>query len=568
MPKFFIFFFLLGASLISPSIALSDWNTGVTIEEVSTRVAINISDGAIEVKFDLSNEAFSYFELSNNSQQREQDLFVNQSLSNIFEFLSEDDNQSSKLALKTNFSTRLDPSKKTLQYKIYYSLNTTPEYLTIKPNFDALKRFSNSYSIAISHFGLPVIDHATISSTEKLKLDWADPWNTHFLNPDLKRDHNDPIMGFLYIQPKQLKNEVIIRVKEAVDILGIPLKNKKFIAPGEFELIKQRISQFLLDNPQLLVDDKAISPTLERIEFIKMGATDIQSYTPTKKQLQTATLLGISFKSDLNALPTKIDWNWKLFSPETQQVSIRAYDASGLFDSYVTPEHSWFNWDNFFSNELLDSGANQSTLIRLASPITIQTTNKQSLYLLFFFGLIGLFSVFFFFIFNRLSWKKAIIYFSFAFLSIFQLNKNLNFISNGFISNSINPVDLSDNTKQLLLNIYLAFNNTNETSIYDTLSYSLVETEIEKLYLQSRQKLEFNSGAHSKITDLNIISINKITVGEETNLYQCTWEVIGDVIHWGHQHKRKNVYEAQIRLVNQNGFLKIKHLKPLSQQRV
>ena len=124
--------------------------------------------------------------------------------------------------------------------------------------------------------------------------------------------------------------------------------------------------------------------------------------------------------------------------------------------------------------------------------------------------------------------------------------------------------------QKLLWNVYQAFEAKQEEKVYDQLSLSVSGNLHETLYLQNRRALILNDGAWSKI---NSVEIRRLTGNpspeiSESYLYDCEWSVIGEVIHWGHQHRRENLYRAAIKIAPVDGIWKIIELQSLGQQRV
>ena len=61
---------------------------------------------------------------------------------------------------------------------------------------------------------VPIIDFRYLGSPAKLNLNWDDPWYSRFDNPNIKRHHKSALMSYLYVEPHEVRHEVLIRVKD------------------------------------------------------------------------------------------------------------------------------------------------------------------------------------------------------------------------------------------------------------------------------------------------------------------------------------------------------------------
>ncbi len=524
----------------------ADWNTGITIEDASIRIAINIVDKGIDVSIDttdnkqssLNTLALSLFKIHANNPLIPQ--------------------------IKTNFSEgkKTDPS----HVEVFFPfLKAQPKQLDLTPDFNLITSIGKKHIITVSHHGLPVIDHGILTKPERLILNWEDPWYSHFENPELKRDHNDPVMAFLYIEPTHMKSEIVVRIKEMANWTDLGLRDETMIYPDEFTKIKERVGQYLLTQNEVSADSKTLSPTLDKVDFIRMGAADIQAYEPQQAQRQAATIIGVSITYQTEQLANKVQWNWKLFNDKIQRVSIRAYDPAGLFDSYVTPKYPVFEWENMLADVELPEISEQVHAVPVNT--TEQSALKQYGWLL---GLIGfLFLVVISGRYLPSQFRKTIL--SFAVLTTLVMGYYL--LKTGKISldggKRLETQQAKPLLKQLLWNVYQAFEASQEENIYETLAYSVAGDLRETLYLQNRQAFLVEDGGQSKVSSIKINEITPLSSAlTNENLFDCEWLVIGDVIHWGHQHRRENFYRAHIKLAPVKGDWKIVELKSLDQQRV
>ncbi len=541
------------ASFIS-NFVLADWNSGITIEDVSTRIAINVIDDGVEVTVDLAEKAVTKLQSDSLASDKTGliDAFVKKAV---------------HIRADRELASELKPDVVEGSRVMFFRFSKQPKQLEIIPDFKAIEKAGEKYLITVAHQGLPVIDHGVLTSKETLIMDWQDPWYSHFKNPELKRGHSDPVMAFLYIEPRQIKSEIVVRVKEMAGWMDLGLRDKAVIHPDEFPVVKEKIGKFLLAKDNISADSQKLISVLERTDYIRMGAADIQAYKPQKVQNQAATLVGVSIVHQVKEIPKNIQWRWGLFNERIQRVAIRAYDPAGLFDSYVTPKYPVFEWDNMLAD--LDLPALEGN--PQSMPVPVEETDQGLKYLwlivvavglLFLITLIG--HRFFGLRLRRVLMPAVLVVGSM--IGFLSLNNGRSVLGAEL---GLGEQRAKIVLKQLLWNIYQAFEAAQEDAAYDRLAFSVSGDLQETLFLQNRQSFLVADGALSDIKNIEIQRLTNIApVFGDRNIFDCEWLVAGEVIHWGHQHRRENIYHAKIKLVPIDGYWKILEIEPVGQQRV
>ena len=550
---------LLLCLLILPVPVIADWNSGVTIEDVSTRIAIDIVDDGVEVSIDLKENAITQF-----YAKKTTDTSASNELISLDQFALQAIKIQAGDILKAGIksSTKNDNNA---AIKVFLPfVKAQPQQLDIIPDFKSIEKAGEKYIITVSHQGLPVIDHGVLTSAESLNLNWQDPWYSQFSNPKLQRGHSDPVMAFLYIEPQQIKSEVVVRIKEIAAWAKLELRDDILIHPDEYAEIKQKVGQYLLAQNKISTGDVATAtPILDRVDYIRMGASDIQAYEPQQAQKQVATLIGVSVIHPIPAIPAKIQWHWDLFNEKIQRIAIRAYDPAGLFDSYVTPDYPVFEWENMLADIDLPELDNKPKSIAV-----VVDSSKQTAQLYVLFGIIA------FILFFSLSYKYTpshIRKYTHTVLLLIALTGVYSLFSKGLLninSTQLDKAQAKPILKQLIWNVYQAFEATQEEATYDQLAYSVSGDLIESLYLQHRQSFLVQDGAWAKVKNIEIQNLESSTTTDDSYLFDCEWLVTGDVIHWGHQHRRDNLYRANIKISAIDKHWKIIGLESIAQQRV
>ena len=116
------------------------------------------------------------------------------------------------------------PADKRVVYaEIIYPFKGKPEQLQISPPLDESGKAMVTLGFIAYHRSVPIIDFRYLGQPENLNLNWRDPWYTTFENKNLTRHHKYPLMLFLYVEPRQVRLESLMRVRDIVEMTNFDL---------------------------------------------------------------------------------------------------------------------------------------------------------------------------------------------------------------------------------------------------------------------------------------------------------------------------------------------------------
>ena len=233
------------------------------------------------------------------------------------------------------------PSDKRVLYaELIYPFTHKPKELTIVPPLDEEGRALVTIGFIAYHKAVPIIDFRYLGAPARLVFDWEDPWYTKFDNPNLKRHHKSALMSFLYIEPYEVRHEILTRVKDIEEWMDLELRGQEYIEVDELEPLKQRIGEFLLQKNAVLVDGRPVRPILDRTNYVKVALTGIQLLEqPERLEISTA-IVGVIIAYITDGMPNQVTVDWELFTDQIQQVPATSVDPAGPFPSFVTPGKS------------------------------------------------------------------------------------------------------------------------------------------------------------------------------------------------------------------------------------
>ncbi len=426
-----------------------------------------------------------------------------------------------------------------------------PETLSIIPPLKPSGYPTATIGFIAFHLDVPVIDFRYLSGEEGMQLSWEDPWYSQFDNPNLSRHHSSPLMSFLYVEPHEVRHEVLVRVKDLGNWMDLDLRAGA-IEVNQLEDFKSRVGDFMLTRNPVSIDGEPGRPILDRVNFVSVGLQGIQ-VVEQPQSLDTATaIVGVILAFITEGMPDEVTVDWDLFSDDIQKVPTMATDPAGPFSSFVTVADSRLVWQNFLQN--------------YEAP-TIKQVEMARSFRGWWAGF-WVMSVIAIALLWRAVSSRSGVRWSYAVLSIviavwFYPQRDM-------AVDALAPEEARRVVAGLLQNIYRAFDFRREADVYDKLAISVSGDLLADVYLQNRRSMEIENqgGARARVETVQLLSIVAVKIQSGEQAYRCVWTASGAVGHWGHVHRRKNRYEAILKVNLVAGAWKLTWMELLDELRV
>jgi hypothetical protein len=249
-------------------------------------------------------------------------------------------------------------------------------------------------------------------------------------------------------------------------------------------------------------------------------------------------------------LPQRVTMEWDMFNDKIPLVPASAVDQAGPLPTFLEPDFSTLEWQNFLKNPELP------TLVAIISPPGIAA--RAAVYLRWVLGALTLWFFYRLLIVRRGGGFSAAT--AGLTLALAGATAGSWWLSQAaMISNEKAEVIVSG----LLHNVYRAFDFRAEEQIYDVLDQSVTGDLLGEIYLETRRGLELanQGGARAKVKSVELVEI-LARAGENGGLIaETTWNVAGSVGHWGHIHERRNQYRATLNIEPVQNAWKLTDLK-------
>lgn len=445
--------------------------------------------------------------------------------------------------------------------RLEYALPGRPETLTL-----AGPRTPKPAAVGfvLYHQGVAVNDFRYLSPFQTLELDWEDPWYTRFQRRTLRRQYFAPMTGFLYVEPYEVRKEIILRPLDLQRWIDLGIEGLSVI-PADRQLeVARAIGEFLRDRHRVEVDGKTIEPELARVNFLERTLRTSRVVEPGTDVDAYAAVVGAIFVYPTNGLPQRVTMEWDLWDERITRVPVSAVDQAGGMPGILEPDRRVLVWENFLKFPEMP------TLEVLAAPPGDLT---RSLVLLRWAFLLALAAVAVAVLRRRRAspptssptsspgaghWIALVMT---ACLTVAAFGWSLRA---GLSQERAAPI-----VSGLLTNIYRAFDYRSEERIYDALAASTDGGVLEQTYLETRRGLELASqgGARARVKQVELVDLVVAPADDGGFAARATWNVAGAVGHWGHVHQRKNQYEAELTIAPVDGAWKLVGLEILREER-
>lgn len=447
-----------------------------------------------------------------------------------------------------------DDAPQVIQAKVFYAFRNKkrPKQLVfISPP-------ARDIGFVVYHNGVAVNDFRYLGSGYTLNLDWNDPWYSAFKNRNLRRRYSAPMSGFIYVEPFEVRKEIIARPKDLQRWVNLGLKGKKTIPVEKQPEIKQKVAAFLAKHHPVTIDGKPVKGILDSVNFLERTLTSSRVIDPPEPLNIDAAIIGTIFVYPRNGLPKKVVMDWDLWDKRIKQVPVSAVDQAGGLPTLLQPDWRKLEWENFLTNPYVP------TLKDIEPPVT-----KWQAILYMSLPVTGLLAI------VALIWLARSV-------KTKQPQLLQAGVAGGFIVLTISAALLGGSNNpgaerasaivgDLLHNLYRSFDYRDESDIYDKLAQSVTGELLTDIFLETKRSLVLanQGGARAKVKKVELEELDiKQSEGSDSFSAEVDWTVHGSVGHWGHIHQRNNKYKALLTIVVDDRQWKLKNMTVLQEERL
>jgi hypothetical protein len=458
--------------------------------------------------------------------------------------------------------TTSQASKHVVYVEIIYKFETKPAIISITPPL------REGYSTTFANIGfvtyhkkIPINDIRYLGKKETIHLDWNDPWYSFFENKNIRRHHNSSIMSFLYIDPYEVRHEILARIKDLEHWIDFDYQIDDYIEIAEQDSLKNKIARFLKNRNKVLVDSVESEPIIDKIHFVEVALSGIRIMEQPGRMDYSSAIIGVIFAYPNPGIPQQVTIDWDLFCEQIANVTNTATDPAGPMQYIMSPDDNILVWQNFLKKYKLPTisevNVTNATMpipwisLFIISAILAFTVRKKH----------NIKNII-----RKKWWAFLLILLAFLIFLPVQYDLEIPFWKKEMFS----VPEAKGLVSQLLKNTYRAFDFRSESDIYDKLAISNEGELLSDVYLQTKKSMviENQGGIEAKVKVVNVVDVAEVDSDKPGLTYECHWRVGGTVGHWGHIHRRTNQYRAIVNIIPVNGVWKMYDLDIIEEIRL
>jgi hypothetical protein len=237
--------------------------------------------------------------------------------------------------------------KRVLYAEIIYPFDGKPDQLKIIPPLDDQGFVTANIGFVAYHQSVPIIDFRFLGQAANLNLDWQDPWYTKFDNKNLSRHHKYPLMLYLYVEPRQVRLESLLRFTDIAELTDFSVDDSQLSVKHKRQLLQQHIKNYYSDKDTLEIDGVFFKPDSIRVEFLHATLTGLKVIDIETTMDEPSLLVGISQQYLITALPQRIDSRWSFFNQRINRIPVVVTDPVGPLMNLIDKDDPEFGWQNF-----------------------------------------------------------------------------------------------------------------------------------------------------------------------------------------------------------------------------
>jgi hypothetical protein len=377
------------------------------------------------------------------------------------------------------------------------------------------------------------------------------------------RGGSSNVQAYLYMEPYTCRVECLVWMPTALGMLGLPAGTEMVLPDTVKQQVLEKARAEAAPWCVLRIDGVEVKPERQGMEVLKgmPGASD--QIKPDESIAVMDAMLGLSWEFAAPATVGQVELEWRGFRGEVQTVPVTVIYGptmeAGIFLTPKAPSSVWKNegrlppapplaqvpmvdavWVN------LPLAAIVSGVVAVIALVWIWRSRRPGLL--------------------RVTRPIAFAVMGCGIAWTILPNKWSARLSSGKTPTQEEAGKILD---ALLRNTYRAFDQSNESAIYDVLARSVHGPLLEKLYLQTVRALtlEGMDGTRVKVTDM-AVNIDRVLPSGEGFIAEGQWTALGTVGHWGHMHQRTNRYTARLTLEPIGNAWKITGLEVLEERRM
>lgn len=436
--------------------------------------------------------------------------------------------------------------KRVLYAELHYPFGSKPKELTFIPPVDHSGTPMVNIGFIAYHKAVPIIDFRYLSGSTKLTLDWDDPWYSRFENRNLKRHHDSAMMSFLYVEPREVRHEALLRVRDLQNWTDLGLSGVSEISPAQKTAVKEKARAFFAKRNPLTIDGKPVEPKASRAEFLNISLTGVQVVEQSKPLDASAAILGLILSYPVKHMPQNVAVEWRLFNDRIKRIPATSIDPAGPFGGSVEVSNPIFEWRNFLRTykeprvSAIKAGADRLLNIPvLSAALTLAAILAAVLFVRPVQA-------------SRTTWGGLAVVSIIG--AILLANSAVVRIANPFAGLPDEEAS-TEIVSQVLNNVNFAFVEKDPEAVKAALSKIVTKAALNDVTVELDRALAIKvaGGGTARVKRIGNLELADIAPLASGNGFRAvaSWDAEASAGHWGHTHRRRLRFKALLELATE-----------------
>lgn len=427
-----------------------------------------------------------------------------------------------------------------------------PAVIEIAPPSDAGGLPLVTIGMVVFDRGVPVTNFRYLSGPARLTLEWDDPWYSRFDNPNLRRHHQSGVTTYLYVEPRELRHETLIRVRDIDPWIGLDLDAGTQLPAEDQARIKDQAAAFIASRNPVSIDGRLTAPDSYRAEFLRIQSTGLQIIEGDEPVNADAAFVGVILSFSHSELPETVSVTWDMFNDRVSQVPATSTDPAGPFLSGATvddPEIVWTNHLLTYQNPMV-------------TPVSVGTAGRLRLPLASMFGALLCAGAIIVAVGMRGTGRMLVAGLALAsgVMAVVAWDHAAIHVPNPVAG----PPDTAAATEifaALLDNVNTAHLEVSAEARRNALRKVVTGASLADVTAELDRALAIRvpGGGIARVTSIEHPNLQDLSPVQEGYGFQAlaNWSVQAGAGHWGHSHRRALEYRALVEVVEEAGVWKL-----------
>jgi hypothetical protein len=438
--------------------------------------------------------------------------------------------------------------------RLFYDFNgDRPESLTMRaPSGDEAE--AAVIGMLVYDRGVPVTDFRFLAGGATLNIDWVDPWFSRFDAKTLNRRNQTNASTYLYLEPKEVRHESLIRLRDFAPWIGREFKAGAILSADEQDEIESAAAEFLAGRNPVTIDGVRTEPTRAYADLLEIDVRGYQIINEDAPLNVNAAFVGVILSFPVSGLPDAVKVDWDMFDSRITKIAATSIDPAGPFIGGASPDDPEFSWTNHLLTYVHPQVASipaPNSIVRL--PVVAILA-----------GLVGLIALV---ICVRASGRAARL----SALGAAVVAGGVAVYNSDVVAEIPNPIApqpdeamaqpvlsaMIDNFAAVGIEITPKARAVAIAPVVSEASHADISAEIER-----GLAIRVPGGGLAQVDEVSDLRVDDLTPLSDGYGFQtlASWRVIASAGHWGHSHRRIVEYRALMEVFVEDGEWKLKGL--------